>query len=113
MDGGECLGWDLLKVGNDDAMIVFDLQSILTVHEAALSGPCVFRCPTSQQLSSPFNWFCMALGGTQIIPDNRAVIFCTDLLFLQAMLQPDWRLRPTAESCLNHPFLKGKGLEGR
>lgn len=29
---------------------------------------------------------------------------------LTAMLNPEWRLRPTAESCLNHPFLKGEGL---
>jgi hypothetical protein len=28
---------------------------------------------------------------------------------LGAMLSPQWRQRPTAESCLNHPFLK-KGL---
>ena len=25
---------------------------------------------------------------------------------LSAMLNPEWRRRPTAESCLNHPFLK-------
>ena len=25
---------------------------------------------------------------------------------LGAMLRPEWRHRPTAESCLNHPFLK-------
>lgn len=25
---------------------------------------------------------------------------------LGAMLRPEWRQRPTAESCLNHPFLK-------
>eukprot|EP00192_Tetraselmis_astigmatica_P011306 CAMPEP_0117664572 /NCGR_PEP_ID=MMETSP0804-20121206/9300_1 /TAXON_ID=1074897 /ORGANISM="Tetraselmis astigmatica, Strain CCMP880" /LENGTH=367 /DNA_ID=CAMNT_0005471831 /DNA_START=247 /DNA_END=1350 /DNA_ORIENTATION=- len=30
---------------------------------------------------------------------------------LKAMLDPDWRSRPTAESCLNHPFLKGDGME--
>ena len=24
---------------------------------------------------------------------------------LAAMLNPEWRRRPTAESCLNHPFL--------
>eukprot|EP00951_Prasinocladus_malaysianus_P025723 scaffold226191_cov29-Prasinocladus_malaysianus.AAC.1 len=29
---------------------------------------------------------------------------------LQAMLNKDWRKRPTAESCLNHPFLNGKSL---
>ncbi|KAK9828536.1 hypothetical protein WJX72_000643 [[Myrmecia] bisecta] len=26
---------------------------------------------------------------------------------IQAMLNPNWRLRPTAQSCLNHPFLTG------
>ena len=26
---------------------------------------------------------------------------------LGAMLNPEWRLRPTADSCLNHPFLTG------
>ena len=25
---------------------------------------------------------------------------------LAAMLNPEWQLRPTAESCLNHPFLQ-------
>lgn len=29
---------------------------------------------------------------------------------LTAMLNPDWRRRPTAESCLNHPFMRGQPL---
>lgn len=30
---------------------------------------------------------------------------------LGAMLNPNWRLRPTAESCLKHPFLTGEVLD--
>lgn len=30
---------------------------------------------------------------------------------LEAMLNPNWRLRPTAESCLAHPFLNGEVLD--
>ena len=29
---------------------------------------------------------------------------------LQAMLNPSWRLRPTADSCLLHPFLTGERM---
>ena len=28
----------------------------------------------------------------------------------QAMLNPSWRLRPTADSCLLHPFLTGEPM---
>lgn len=31
---------------------------------------------------------------------------------LAAMLSPEWRLRPTAESCLVHPFLTGEAVGG-
>ncbi|CAG9464847.1 unnamed protein product [Pedinophyceae sp. YPF-701] len=30
---------------------------------------------------------------------------------LEAMLAPDWRKRPTAESCLKHPFLTGEAYD--
>ncbi len=29
----------------------------------------------------------------------------------QAMLNPEWRLRPTAESVLRHPWLNGESLD--
>lgn len=30
---------------------------------------------------------------------------------LSAMMNPKWELRPTAGSCLMHPFLKGVGVQ--
>ena len=37
---------------------------------------------------------------------DRAAGGATGWDLLTAMLNPEWRRRPTAESCLNHPFLK-------
>lgn len=36
--------------------------------------------------------------------------FDADVVCMQAMLNPEWRLRPTAESVLKHPWLSGTSL---
>lgn len=55
------------------------------------------------------------------LSDSREVYWCGRTrvgricnvwpLWLQAMLNPEWRLRPTAESVLQHPWLTGQSLE--
>ncbi|BDA43175.1 hypothetical protein COCOBI_04-1870 [Coccomyxa sp. Obi] len=43
-------------------------------------------------------------GAVRFLDSNAGGASGWDLL--SAMLNPEWRRRPTAESCLNHPFLK-------
>lgn len=46
---------------------------------------------------------CSRVGARSSNPRNPA--------YLQAMLNPEWRLRPTAESVLRHSWLNGTSME--